>query len=107
MSRKKIPKTSVVTENTYSKWITLQKVFLQAGIVGGIAASTYLIDEGIAELQLAYPEYATIITLAAVALVALRNYLKHHNDEQTVEIDNETGERRIISKTVNNKVQKF
>ena len=61
--------------------ITAKKWGVELGTLLGITALTYTADTVLPDLQVGYPEYAWIIILAAPAVAALINYLKHRKDK--------------------------
>jgi hypothetical protein len=77
--------------SAYSAKITAQKYLIQLLILLGITGLTYAIDTLIPGLVIDYPEYAGILLVAAPIIEAVRNWLKHRNDTETVVVDTETG----------------
>lgn len=84
--KSKTPKYVTIKQDAYDPYITLKKVLLTALIVGVIQALTYLQQGGLAELLEGYPEYGWIVTIAAVGLAGIINYLKHYKDTELVEV---------------------
>jgi len=73
--------------STYDWTITVKKFFIQMILVGAIASLVWAVEEGIPELVLSYPQYATILAMLSAVVTAILNYLKHYKD--SIEVDDD------------------
>ena len=81
----------VKTVSAYDPWITIKKYLTQFGILLLIIALTWVVDSLIPQLNLDYPEYAGIFLILLPLIEALRNWIKHRSDTETIRVDSETG----------------
>jgi len=77
-------KTEIVSGYEISK--TLEKIIKQMIIVALVAIGVYLVDEGIPELLLEYPQYSVILIIATAAITGFLNWYKHRNDTKEITV---------------------